>query len=152
MKSSQQAVDGETAAPEGAGRRIVLDEGFPRRVLRVSLILVSVGVLYACRLEAWRVAIGLGFGGVIGCAAFLGLALAVRVLVRNTSSSRRSKVGVVLLTLVKFPLLGVALWLSLYRYDAHPLALLAGLAVTQVVMVLKMAGMALAVHQHPAGT
>jgi hypothetical protein len=149
MTVTVETASAETAAPGQPRRRILLDEGFPRRVLRVSLILIAIGVLYACRLGAWRVAIGLGFGGLVGGAAFLGLALAVHALVRNTTTSRRAKTGVVVLTLVKFPLLGVALWFALYRYDAHPLALLAGLAMTQVVMVLKLAGLAVTSRQAP---
>ena len=121
-------------------RRIASDEGFPRRVLRMSLVLTGLGVTYACLAGAWRTAIGLGAGGLIGGAAFLVLALTVGVLVGGGGKPRWRKAGVIALVIVKLPLLALALWFSLWRLDAQPVALLAGLAMTQIVMVLKVAG------------
>ena len=118
------------------------DEGFPRRVLRVSLVLVAIGVLYACLLGAWPVAIGLGGGGVLGAAAFVVLAWTVGVVVGGPGRSRARKAVVIALAVVKLPLIGVAFWFLLFRLDADPLSLAAGLAMTQIVMVLKVAGRA----------
>jgi hypothetical protein len=120
------------------------DEGFPRRVLRVSLVLVAIGVLYACLLGAWTVAIGLGGGGVLGVAAFVVLAWTVGVVTGGAGRPKARKALVIALAVVKLPLIGVALWFLLFRLDADPLSLAAGLAMTQVVMVLKVAGRALA--------
>jgi len=125
------------------GRRLAIDEGFPRRVLRMSLVLTAIAVVYACLMGAWRGAIGLGAGGVIGAAAFVTLAWMVGALVGGKTLPGWRKAGLLALVLVKLPLLGVALWYALYRLDAHPLGLLIGLAMTQIVMVLKVAGMLL---------
>ncbi len=121
-------------------RRIASDEGFPRRVLRMSLVLTGLGVIYACLAGAWRTAIGLGAGGLIGGAAFLVLSWTVGVLVGGSDKPRWRKAGVLAVAVVKLPLLAVALWYAIWRLDAQPLALLAGLAMTQIVMVLKVAG------------
>jgi hypothetical protein len=118
------------------------DEGFPRRVLRATLVLVAIGVVYACLLRAWTVAIGLGGGGVLGGAAFAVLAWTVGAVVGGTGRFRARKALVIAVAVVKLPLLGVAIWYLLARLDADPLALAAGLAMTQVVMVMKMAGRA----------
>lgn len=126
--------------PSAPSRRLAVDEGFPRRVLRMSLVLTALGVVYACLASAWRVAIGLGAGGVLGAAAFVVLAWTVGALVGGSPRPRWRKAAVVALALIKIPLLLVALWLVLFRLQANPLALLAGLAMTQIVMVLKVIG------------
>ena len=127
-------------APPAPVRRIASDEGFPRRVLRMSLVLTALGVIYACLVGAWRTAIGLGAGGLIGGAAFLVLSWTVAVMVGGSAKPRWRKAGVLAVAVVKLPLLAVALWYAIWRMDAQPLALLAGLAMTQIVMVLKVAG------------
>jgi len=124
-------------------RRRVADEAFPRRVLRMSLLLTVLGVIYACLAGAWRTAIGLGAGGVIGGSAFLVLAWTVGALIGGGGAPRWRKAGVIAIAVAKLPLLAWALWFSVWRLDAQPVALLAGLAMTQLVMVLKVAGAAM---------
>jgi hypothetical protein len=126
--------------PTTRSLRSAVDAGFPRRVLLSSLILTALGVMYACLLGLHAVAIGLGAGGVIGGGAFVVLAWTVGLLIGGGAVPGWRKAAVVAIALVKIPLLAVALWLALYRLGAHPGALLAGLAMTQVVMALKVGG------------
>lgn len=125
-------------------RRLSVDEGFPRRVLRMSLLLTALGVVYACLAQAWAVAVGLGVGGVLASATFVVLAWTVNSLVGGGSARRGwRKAAWALAAVVKFPLVLAALWYALFRLEADPLALAAGFALIPAVMALKVAGILL---------
>jgi hypothetical protein len=134
-------MDGSPRPP--AGRPAGLDEAFPRRVVRMSLLLTLLGVIYACLAGAWRTAIGLGAGGALSAAAFVTLAWTVHLWIGGAGKRGWRTAGVLLVVLLKMPLLALALWFAVSRLDAQPIALLAGLAMTQIVMVLKVAGIRL---------
>jgi hypothetical protein len=123
----------------GAAAGLRLDADFLKRVYVTSTAVFAL-MLLMC-LAAWRTlpaVTGLTAGFVIGLSPFLYWQW---VITRAFSGSPRGLlIALLKYGLLKFPVLGVALYFSVKWNFFDPLALLAGMVVVETVVVLKVVG------------
>lgn len=140
----------------------LVDEGFPARTTRTSLLVAAIAILFAVLLESGRdaaggsaglaagvldryaVSTGLALGAAINLAAVGLLVWGVRTVVRTPEEGRpRRPALLVAILLLQLPVIGVALYLGVARLHVNVFALAAGLGTWFFVAALKVASILL---------
>jgi hypothetical protein len=98
--------------------------------------------------------LGFGIGGLISIATFSTFSWAVSkiipVNIPNTTSPKKSKRSLLLIiTVLKYPVIAVALYLSLKYLNVNVFALVIGLGLAHVIMILKLISIHLIDNQKP---
>lgn len=113
-----------------------VDEGFLRRTFHTSLVLSVFISLWALAIGSWPWIWGLLSGMAISLIFFKLLWSTFTAVVEK----KKGSLWLLLLNLIKYPLLGIALFYLFKKVDANPLALGAGASLVPGVMVLKVIG------------
>ncbi|MFQ6093325.1 MAG: ATP synthase subunit I [bacterium] len=115
---------------------------FLRKVLRTSLILAGISVVLSLLACSAPITLGLAIGMAISLIFFKTLCSAAeRALSRGT---REAGLFFLKTGILKYPLLGIAVYLIFRYLEPSPVALLAGIGLVQTVIVFKAIGAVLA--------
>lgn len=115
-----------------------IDEDFPERVIRTSLILT--GFIFFISLAKWsfEITAGFGIGAVISLLFFIILRYSVKCFLNPDEKGGKIFFGIAFL--LKFTALILSLFLIIKYLSINFLALMVGIGLVQVVLLLKVIG------------
>lgn len=131
---------------ESKSSRLSIDRGFPDRVFKTGVVFSAVIVVCSLVSMPFPVTLGLALGMAISLSLFKLLCWTIAKLFAKEKGKRAGFLFAV--SLVKYPLIVAVLYYSLRNFEINVFALAAGTAVVYIVMVLKVAGMALVNHMN----
>lgn len=105
----------------------------------MSIIITAVVVLISLIEGDWAVTNGLWVGSIAGLSFYMVAWWCASVIVKNKKEEKTNPLMVVLalhVFVLKFPVLGLGLWYAFKYMPINPLALVGGVAITQVAILL----------------
>lgn len=121
------------------GQNNAIGAGYPKKNFFLSVGLAVLLVLLSLIEGDRAITNGLIVGSLAGLSFFAVAWWCVNVIVRNKKSEKQNPLMAVLaikIFILKFPLLGIALWYAFKYLPINPLALVGGIAVTQVAILI----------------
>ncbi len=119
-------------------RLLSIDEGFPQRVLRMSLLIAACVLVFSTGFGDFTLSLGLGIGMLISIASLWSFMLMARLLLKP--KGQRAAFGGLIL-FVKYPILILLLYFSLTSWGASGIGMAIGVSLVPAVVVLKLIGM-----------
>ncbi len=113
--------------------------GYPKKNFFLSVGLAGTLILLSLIEGDWAITNGLIVGSLAGLTFFAIAWWCVNVIVRNKKSEKPNPLLAVLaikVFILKFPLLGIGLWYAFKYLPINPMALIGGIAVTQVAILI----------------
>lgn len=131
-----------------------IDEGFPARTTRTSLLFAAIVCVFAIVWESGRpaasvlerhaISIGFALGAAIILTAFSILIWAVQSVIRRPEEGRPRRPGLLVAVLVlQLPVIGAAMYAGVEYLNVNVFSLVAGLSVWFFVAILKVASILL---------